>query len=83
VGLGAPKPLELVEGFVPLRDRVRGVGNDAAPIGLGGIEVPLSPRCSRRWVPARPLARARMKLRIRLGLPSIGSLVLGEPLSPK
>jgi hypothetical protein len=54
VGLGAPKPLELVEGFVPLRDRVRGVGNDAAPIGLGGIEVPLSPRCSRRWVPAQP-----------------------------
>jgi hypothetical protein len=53
VGPGALEPLEPVKGFVSLlvshhaHDLVRGVGDTATLIGLGGIEEPLSPRCSR------------------------------------
>jgi hypothetical protein len=52
VGPRAPEPLEPAKGFVSLLvsrhvcDLVRGVGDTTTLVGLGGIEEPLSHRCS-------------------------------------
>jgi hypothetical protein len=62
VGLGAPEPLEPVEGFIPLCHTLCLTLSkewETALHPLGGIEDPLSLGHLGRWVLARPLARTR------------------------
>jgi hypothetical protein len=62
VGLGAPEPLELVEGFITLcHTSCLTFSKEWATAlhPLGGIEDPLSLGHLGRWVLARPLAQTR------------------------
>jgi hypothetical protein len=54
-----------------VHDLVGGVGDGVTSVGRGGVEEPPS---TGRWVLARPLAEAGMKLRIGPRLPSVGNL---------